>query len=77
MGIKRYDHMPFYFYPQGVSVVNLEDKLINFLDWTVDAHEEARNPHDTNRSFYARSVFALNNFGRYSNPTICNVMFDT
>lgn len=69
--------MPFYFYPSGVSVVKLEDKFINFLDWLVDAHEEARNPHDKDRHFYARSVFAINNFLRYSNPTICNIMFDT
>ncbi len=77
MNIKRYDHMPFYIYPSGVSVVSLEDKFINFLDWLVDAHEEARNPHDKNRHFYARSVFVMNNFLRYSNPTVCNVMFDT
>ncbi len=77
MNIKRYDHMPYYIYPSGVSVVSLEDKFINFLDWLVDAHEEARNPHDKNRHFYARSVFVMNNFLRYSNPTVCNVMFDT
>ena len=77
MNIKRYDHMPYYFYPSGVSVVSIEDKFINFLDCLVDAHEEARNPHDKNRHFYARSVFAMNNFLRYSNPTVCNVMFDT
>lgn len=69
--------MPFYFYPQGVSVVKIEDRIISFLDWLVDAHEEARNPHDKHRSFYARSVFAMNNFMRYSNPTMCNVLFDT
>eukprot|EP00352_Strombidinopsis_acuminata_P007895 CAMPEP_0176374364 /NCGR_PEP_ID=MMETSP0126-20121128/26706_1 /TAXON_ID=141414 ORGANISM="Strombidinopsis acuminatum, Strain SPMC142" /NCGR_SAMPLE_ID=MMETSP0126 /ASSEMBLY_ACC=CAM_ASM_000229 /LENGTH=73 /DNA_ID=CAMNT_0017734911 /DNA_START=8 /DNA_END=229 /DNA_ORIENTATION=+ len=43
MGIKRYDHMPYYFYPQGVKVVAFEDSVINFLDWMVDAHEESRN----------------------------------
>lgn len=43
MNIKRYEHMPYYFYPQGVNVVKLEDRIINFLDWTLDAHEEARN----------------------------------
>ena len=47
------------------------------LDWAVDAHEESRNPHDRNRSFYSRSVFVFNNFFRYSNPTMCNVLFDT
>jgi hypothetical protein len=25
MNIQRYDHMPFYFYPGGVSVVSFED----------------------------------------------------
>ena len=69
--------MPYYFYPTGVKVVSLEDKMINFLDWMCDAHEEARNPHDRNKNFYERAVFVYNNFMRYSNPTICNVMFDT
>jgi len=77
MDIKRYEHMPYYFYPQGVSVVNIEDKIINFMDWTVDAHEEARNTKDRNRNFYQRSVYVLKNFLRYQNPTLCNVMFDT
>lgn len=44
--------MPFYFYPQGVSVVKIEDKLLNLADWAVDAHEESRNPNDRNRNFY-------------------------
>ena len=26
---------------------------------------------------YPRSIFVYRNFLRYSNPTICNVMFDT
>jgi hypothetical protein len=69
--------MPFYFYPQGVSVVNIEDKIINFADWAVDAHEEGRNPNDRNRNFYQRSVYVLRNFLRYQNPTVANVMFDT
>ena len=77
MDIKRYEHMPYYFYPQGVSVVKIEDKIINFIDWTVDAHEEARNPNDRHRNFYQRSVYVLKNFLRYQNPTMCNVMFDT
>ena len=77
MDIKRYEHMPFYFYPQGVNIVSVQDKFINIIDWTVDAHEEARNPHDKNRSFYARSVFVYKNFMRYSNPTVCNILFDT
>jgi len=77
MDIKRYEHMPFYLYPSGVSIVKVEDKLINLLDWALDAHEEARNPHDKNRSFYQRSVFVYKNFLRYSNPTMCNILLDT
>ena len=77
MDIKRYEHMPYYFYPQGVKVVGMEDRIINLMDWMCDAHEEARNPHDSNKNFYQRSVFVWNNFARYSNPTVCNVMFDT
>jgi hypothetical protein len=52
MNIQRYDHMPFYFYPRGVSVVSFEDQILDFIDWTVDAHEEARNDRDANRNFY-------------------------
>merc|ERR1712147_606289 len=47
------------------------------FDWKCDAHEESRNPHDRNKNFYERAVFVYNNFWRYSNPTICNAMFDT
>lgn len=77
MDIRRYEHMPFYFYPQGVNVVALQDRLINVADWAFDAHEEGRNPCDLNRSFYARSVYVMKNFLRYQNSTMCNVMFDT
>lgn len=52
MNIKRYDRMPFYFAPIGTGVVNYEDEILNFLDYVVDAHEEARNPMDKNRNFY-------------------------
>lgn len=76
MSIKRYEHMPYYFYPSGVKVVSIEDRMINFLDWLCDAHEESRNPHDRNKNFYERSVFVWNNWARYSNPTVCNAMFD-
>lgn len=55
----------------------MEDRIIHFLDWTLDAHEEARNDQDRNRSFYDRAVFVMNNFGRYSNPTMCNILLDT
>ena len=77
VNIKRYEHMPYYFYPAGVSVVSFEDRFINLLDWLCDAHEETRNPQDKNKNFYQRAVFVYKNFNRYSNPTICNVMFDT
>lgn len=76
MDIKRYEHMPFYFYPQGVSIVAQEDKILNFADWLVDAHEESRNPMDKNQNFYRRSVYVYKNFLRYQNATMCNVMFD-
>ena len=46
------------------------------LDWAVDAHEEARNNADSNRNFYSRSIYVLNNFLRYQNDTMCNIMFD-
>jgi len=76
MNIKRYDRMPFYIAPAAGKVVNYEDELINLLDWTVDAHEEARNTEDRNRNFYSRAVYAIYNFHRYSNDTMCNLMFD-
>ena len=57
MNIKRYEHMPFYFYPTGVNVVKETNKILNYLDWAVDAHEEARNPQDRNKNFYMRSVY--------------------
>ena len=49
--------MPFYFYPGGVSVVGLQDKLLGYIDWAVDAHEDARNPADANKNFYLRSIY--------------------
>ena len=65
MNIKRYDRMPFYIAPAAGKVVNYEDMAINYLDWLVDAHEEARNTNDRNRNFYSRAVYAYNNFLRY------------
>ena len=76
MNIKRYDRMPFYIAPAAGTVVNYEDELIGYLDWMVDAHEESRNTEDRNRSFYQRTVYAFNNYHRYSNETVCNMMFD-
>lgn len=77
MNIKRYDRMPFYIAPAAGKVVNYEDELLNLADWMVDAHEEARNPMDRNRNFYSRAVYFLQNFHRYQNDTMCNLMFDT
>jgi len=77
MSIKRYEHMPFYFYPGGVSVVGQQKKLLDYIDWAVDAHEEARNPADKNKTFYMRSVYLYKNFLRYQNDTACNIMFET
>ena len=76
MDIKRYDRMPYYIAPAAGQVVNYEEELFNLMDWAVDAHEEARNKEDRNRNFYARSVYAYNNYMRYSNDTLCNLMFD-
>ena len=77
MSIKRYDRMPYYIAPVGTHVVDYEDRLLNMVDWMVDAHEEARNTDDKNRNFYQRSVYVLQNFMRYQNDTVCNIMFDT
>ena len=77
MGIKRYDHMPFYFYPYGQSVVSFEDGVLKFIDNLVDAHELERNKSDFGRSFYYRANYVARNFHRYSNDTMANLMFDT
>ena len=76
MNIKRYDRMPFYIAPAAGKVVNYEDMAINYLDWLVDAHEEARNKEDRGRNFYSRGVYFFNNYLRYQNDTVCNLMFD-
>jgi hypothetical protein len=65
MNIRRYDHMPFYIYPQAKSWVSFEDTIITFLDWMVDAHELERNKFDKNRNFYARTLYVYENFLRY------------
>ena len=76
MDIKRYDRMPYYIAPAAGKVVNYEEMFINYLDWAVDAHEEARNRDDRRRNFHSRAVYAYNNYHRYANDTICNLMFD-
>ena len=77
MNIKRYEHMPFYIYPSAKSWISFEDTIITFIDWAVDAHELERNREDKNRSFYQRSLYAYENFLRYQNETMGNMMFDT
>ena len=77
MDIKRYEHMPYYFYPRAKEIISFENQIINFLDWTVDAHEETRNTEDRNRNFYKRSVYVWNNFMRFQNATVSNIMFET
>ena len=76
MSIKRYDRMPFYFAPVGGKVVNYENILINYIDWMVDAHEDARKPEDRNRTFYERANYVRQNYLRYQNDTVGNLMFD-
>ena len=76
MNIKRYDKMPFYIAPAAGKVVDYEDEVINRIDWLVDAHEEARNTEDRNRNFYQRAVYAKDNYLRYQNDTVANLMFD-
>jgi len=77
MNIKRYEHMPFYIYPSAKSWISFEDTIITFIDWAVDAHELERNKEDKNRSFYQRSLYVYENFLRYQNETLGNIMFDT
>ena len=77
MNIKRYDHMPFYFYPYAKQWISYEDTFLTFVDWLVDAHEQERNTADKDRSFYQRTIYVWKNFFRYSNDTMCNLMFDT
>lgn len=77
MNIKRYEHMPFYFYPAAKSWISFEDTIITFIDWLVDAHEQERNHNDINRTFYQRSLYVYQNFLRYQNDTMANLMFDT
>ena len=77
MSIKRYDKMPFYIYPQAKQWISFEDTILTFIDWAVDAHEIERNKADKNRTFYQRSLYVYENFLRYQNDTMANVMFDT
>ena len=69
--------MPFYIYPSAKSWISFEDTIITFLDWMVDAHELERNTADKGRSFYQRSLYVYENFMRYQNDTMANIMYDT
>lgn len=77
MDIKRYDHFPFYIYPQAKQWISFEDTFITFLDYLCDAHEQERNTEDKNRSFYQRASYVMQNYLRYQNDTMANLMFDT
>ncbi len=60
-----------------MSVSSFEDNFLRFLDYLVDAHELERNKNDVNKNFYQRTNYVVNNFHRYSNETVANLMFDT
>ena len=77
MNIRRYEKFPFYVYPTSVSISGFENHDIRFLDFLVDAHELERNKADVHRSFYQRALYVWQNFGRYSNDAMANLMFDT
>lgn len=77
MEIKRGDKFPFYIYPGVKEGENLQDRFINFVDMLVDAHEVERNKADFKRNFYQRSYYVYDNYLRYQNETIANLMFDT
>ena len=81
MMIKRYDKFPFYIYPYGMGLNRMEDGMLKFFDHLVDAHELERNKKyytpDHSPSFYQRSEDLLDNFWRYSNDSMANLMFDT
>ena len=76
MEIKRYDKFPFYVYPGSVSISNLEDRLLNYIDFLVDAHELERRKLSYYQSFYQRSNYVCRNFLYYANDTMANCYFD-
>ena len=47
------------------------------MDYLVDAHEIERNKCDAHKPAYARAMYVKDNFHRYSNDTMANLMFDT
>ena len=76
LSIRRYEHFPFYIYPQGMKVSSIEDGVIKFVDYMVDAHELERNKMDDGMNFYNRANYVSTNFLRYSNDTMANCMFE-
>lgn len=76
MNIRRYEKFPFYIYPGSVSVSGLEDKVLNFVDYLVDAHELERRKPIHPPSFYQRAGYVSRNFLYYSNDTMANCYFD-
>lgn len=76
MNIRRYEKFPFYVYPGSVSVSGLEDKVLNFVDYMVDAHELERRKLVYPHTFYQRSNFVARNFLYYSNDTMANCYYD-
>ncbi len=57
--------------------MGVQDKLLNLIDWGVDAHEETRNRSEHYVNFYQRSLYLWNNWLRYQNATVANILFDT
>ena len=47
------------------------------MDHLVDAHEIERNKSDHRKTAYHRANYVKDNFHRYSNDTMANLMFDT
>lgn len=76
MNIRRYEKFPFYIYPGSVSVSSFEDKILNFTDYMVDAHELERRKVNYAESFYQRANFVSRNFLYYSNDTMANCYYD-
>ena len=77
MDIKRYDKMPFYFYPAAKEWISWEDGIISFVDYLADAHEHERNKNDTGKCFYERFSYVAANWFRLQNDTMVNAMYDT
>lgn len=77
MNIKRYDRMPFYLNETQAKYAGFEGTVIAFLDWLVDAHEQERNRAEKCDNFYTRTEYVANNYPRYMNESLGNIMYDT